>query len=276
MGLIIPEVFADAVNSALGVTLRASKLAKDYTNLDDITQYGDTYHFPTFDRIGNATIITKGTPLVPNNVSMTDNVAKIKHVGNAARIFDIDSIQVKGDMKNDMAAQLGETLARAVDADLVADILANATYKDATLTTLSASDVDAAFDVFGDSQDSDEFAGILINSRLRNSFLAMTGRFTNRNDTLSADRNGVARDHGLLGYWGEIPVYMSDNGTYDSSNNKAMLAIIKKGALGVIWQKMPSVEEQRDALNRATDIVADELYAAKLLNADGVSVLQIG
>lgn len=275
MAIIVPEVFADAMNSALGTKLRAGRLATDYTELvEDITTYGDVVHFPTFDRIGKATVVTKGTPIVPNNVSMTDNTAEIKQVANSARIYDKDSVQIKGNMKDRMAAQLGETLAEAVDADLVASILADATYKDSTLSALTQADVDAAFDVFGDDVDNDTFAGLLINYRLRPAFMSMSA-FTDATKTYAANGNGIVKN-GIIGYWnGNIPVYVSNNCTYNSTTNKALLAIVKKDALGVIWQKIPTIEEEREAKLFATDLVANEMYATKLLRADGVSVLEV-
>lgn len=274
MAYIIPEVFADAVNAALGVKLRVGNLATDYTNLvDEITTYGDEVHFPVVDRITDATVVTTGTAMTPDTVSMTDSAATIKQVGKSVRIFDKYSVQVKGALKDRLAEQLGESMAKAVDADLVNSIRTEAVYKDSTLTTLTQADVDAAFDVFGDDVDNDTFAGILINSRLRSSFMAMDA-FTDATKTYAANGNGIVKD-GVIGYWnGNIPVYVSNNGTY--ADNKSLLAIIKKDALGVVWQKVPTVEEEREAKLLATDLVASEMYATKLVHTDGVSILEVG
>ena len=54
------------------------------------------------------------------------------------------------------------------------------------------------------------------------------------------------------------------------------MAVIKKDALGVIWQRVPSIEEEREAKLFATDLVANEMYASKLLQTDGVSVVEVG
>ena len=276
MALIIPEVFADTVNENFSVRLRAANLATDYTDeVDDLALCGDTVHFPTFDEISDASVVTKGTPIIPATVNSTDSSATIQQVGHAVRIYDRDAIQVKGKTVENMAKQLAFKMAKAVDADLVSSLIADAAYKDATLTTLTAADIDAAFDVFGDDVDNDTFAGMLINSRLRSTIQNMD-EFINSQRTNVAVDNGIVR-HGLIGFWnGTIPVYVSDNGTYDSTNSKSLLAIVKKGALGIAWQKVPEIEESREALLRATDIVVDELYAAKLIRTDGASVLQIG
>lgn len=271
--IIVPEVFADAVNAAMGVKLRAANVATDYTGImEEITEYGGKVHFPVIDRINDAVVIEKGVALVPDEVNMTDAEAVIQQVGKSVTVYDKDNIQVKGHLKDSLAQQLGEALAKAVDADLVNCIRTEAVYKDATLEDLTQADIEAAFDVFGDDVDNDTFAGILINSKLRKKFMAMDA-FIDGTKTNAAYGNGVVK-HGCIGYWnGTIPVYVSNNGTYN--DGKALLAIVKNNALGVIWQKVPSVEEGRDVNMRCTHIAADELYATKLVHTDGVSVLEI-
>ncbi len=275
--VIVPEVFSDAVNARLGVKLRAAKLATDCTDMvDDITTYGDTVHFPTIDRIGPAEVATKGTPLTPDEVNMSDATAQIKQVAKSVRIYDKDSVQVKGAIKDKMATQVADELAVAVDADLVNAIKTEAVYKDdVAVADFTQTKVNEAFNVFGDDVDNDTFAGILINSRLR-SYIMSFDCFTDATKTYNGGNgNGIVRD-GVIGYWyGTIPVVISDNGTYDSATKKALLAIVKKDALGIIWQKQPNVEEARAALHLATDIVASELYATKLMRTDGVSVLNV-
>ncbi len=99
--------------------------------------------------------------------------------------------------------------------------------------------------------------------------------FTNLDKSFVVDGNGIVRD-GIIGMWnGTIPVILSNNGTHDDTNNKSMLAIVKKGALGVVYQQVPTVEEEREAKLLATDLVASELYATKVVRDDGVSVLWV-
>lgn len=280
MALVIPEVFADAVNSAMGVALRIGRVATDYTELvDEITQYGDTVHFPTIDRISDASTVTKGTPLVPSAVSMTDAEAEIKQVGNSVRIYDKDSVQIKGALKDRMAEQLGESMAKAVDKDLATEIKTSAVYTD-NITTLTASAIRGAFDVFGDSVDDDSFAGIIIHSSLR-SILQSMDEFTSINKTYAANGNGIVKD-GVVGLWnGTIPVILSNNGTSykitvsDAQKDAVMFAILKKDALGYVYQKQAQIEEEREGKLLATDLIASELYAVKLVNTSGVSLLNV-
>lgn len=274
MAIIVPQIFADVVNKQLGVKLRAGRLATDYTNMvEDITTCGDTVHFPMIKRITDADVVTKGVALVPDEVDMEDCAAKIKQVAKAVRIFQKDNTQVKDELKNKLAIQVADALAKSVDADIVEQIL-TATYIDDTVANLTDTVVDEAFDVFGDDVDNDTFAGILINSKLRKAFMGMDA-FTSIMKTNAAYGNGIVQD-GIIGYWnGTIPVCVSDNGTYDDSEKQAILAIVKKDALGVVWQQEPTIEEEREAKLLADDIVASEMYATKLIDAAGVSVLKV-
>lgn len=52
------------------------------------------------------------------------------------------------------------------------------------------------------------------------------------------------------------------------------MAVVKTGAIGYIMQKETTVEEEREAKLLATDLVASNLYAVKLLDTKGVSILK--
>lgn len=274
--LVIPELFSEAVNSKMEVSLRVGRLATDMTDLaEDIRTCGDTIHFPTFDRISDAATVVKGTPLVPEEVNMSDSTAKIKQVGKSVRIYDKDSIQVKGAMKDRMAEQMGEVMAKDVDKNLVDEMDANAVYKVPTSTTesIAKTEIEAAFDCFGDDVDSANFAGILINHRLRSTFTNMD-EFTSISKTYAKDGNGVVED-GVVGYWlGVIPVIICDNNTYDATAKECKTYLVRKNALGVIWQKEVTIEEEREGKLLATDLIASDLYAVKLMDTKGCVVLR--
>ena len=279
MSIIIPQVFADAVNDSMGVALRVGRVATDFTDMcEEITQYGGSVHFPVIDRISDAEAVTKGTAIVPDTVSMTDAEAEIKQVAKSVRIFDRDQAQVKSALKDKMAEQLGQAMAKAVDRDLVEEMKENAVYQE-NITELTANAIENAFNVFGDDVDSDSFAGIIINSALRPIINGMN-EFTSAEKTNTAVGNGIVRD-GIVGLFNNIPVILSNDGTSGtisvsgSDKNAKMLFIVKKDALGYVYQKEAQVEEEREAKLLATDLVASELYAVKLVKTNGVSVLNV-
>lgn len=274
--LVIPELFSEAVNAKMDVSLRVGRLAVDLTDAaEDIRTCGDTIHFPTFDRISDASTVVKGTPIVPEEVNMSDSTAKIGQVAKSVRIYDKDSVQVKGAMKDRMAEQMGEVMAKDVDANLVNEMDASAVYKVPTSApeAITKLEIEAAFDCFGDDVDSASFAGILINHRLRSAFVGMD-EFTSISKTYAKDGNGVV-ENGVVGYWlGVIPVIICDNNTYDTATKECKTYIVRKNALGVIWQKEVTIEEEREGKLLATDLIASDLYAVKLMDTKGCVVLR--
>lgn len=277
MAVVIPELFSEAVNAKMETSLRIGRVAFDATDIaENIRECGDTIHFPTIDRITGAEVMVKGTELTPDELSMTDSEAEIKMVGKAVRIYDKDKIQVKGKVIDRMAEQIGEEMARSVDSDLVTEMDGNAIYKTATANadSITYTEIEQAFNVFGDDVADSSFAGIIINSRLRSAIVGMD-QFVKADYTYSKNKNGVVDEDGVIGYWhGVIPIIVCNNNTYDDVKKECKTYIVKKDALGVIWQKEASIEEQRESLKKATLLSADELYAVKLLNSKGVSILR--
>ena len=274
MSLVIGSVYADAVNSKLGTALKMKDIATDYTDMvSDILVYGNEVHFPTFNRLSDAEEVTKGTALVPEEVGMTDSVAKVKMTGKSVRVYDKDKAQIKGAVVDAMASQTAEVMAKKIDSDLISEMVDNAVYKTALPGDLSVTAIDSAFDVFGDQVQSSSFSGIVAHGKFRSAIMRMD-EFTKIDKTYATTGNGIVDDNNCIGFWnGTIPVYLSDQ-MWDATKSEPVMAIVKRGALGYIMQKETSVEEEREAKLLATDLVASNLYAVKLLDSKGVSILK--
>lgn len=277
MALIIPEVFADAVNAKLDASLRIGRVAFDATaNVPEAMRYGDTIHFPKLNRVVTASEVTKGTPLTPAAVDMTDMSAPIKQVAASARVYDKEATQIKGPVMNEMVKQVADAMATKVDGDLVVAMDTDAVYKhaSASATAITSSELDEAMNSFGDDVDTSKFAGIVINSRLRSSFMAMDA-FTNVQKTFNQaeQANGIVAD-GVIGYYAGIPVILCDNGTYDTTVKECKTYIVKRNSLGYVFQRNIKIEEEREAKYLATDIIASSLYATKLLDTSGVVIVR--
>ena len=279
MALIIPEVFADTVNEKLNVSFKMAQLATDVTNqVSDITTCGDKIHFPTFDRVANVSEVTKGKALVPAEVSMTDNVADIKQTGGSIRVYDVDATQIKGATYDAMAQQLTDAMVADIDTALGATIDKEVKLKSGLVNTdpveqVTYTDLVNALGFFGDQVDYDSFAGIAINSKLLPSFLQMNEFVSVEKTYNRTNDNGLIRN-GLVGYFLNIPVVLTNNATYDDKLKETKTYIIKKGALGYVLQKGVTVETEREAKLLATDIVVSDLYATKVMDKDGIVVMR--
>lgn len=274
MSLVIGSVYADAVNSKLGTALKMKDIATDYTDMvSDILVYGNEVHFPTFNRLSDAEEVTKGTALVPEEVGMSDSVSKVKQTGKSVRVYDKDKAQIKGAVVDAMASQTAEVMAKKIDSDLISEMVDNAVYKTALPGELTVSAIDSAFDVFGDQVQNSSFSGIVAHGKFRSAIMRMD-EFTKIDKSYAVSGNGIVDDNNCIGFWnGTIPVYLSDQ-MWDATNSEPIMAVVKTGAIGYIMQKETTVEEEREAKLLATDLVASNLYAVKLLDTKGVSILK--
>lgn len=274
MSLVIGSVYADAVNSKLGTALKMKDIATDYTDMvSDILVYGNEVHFPTFNRLSDAEEVTKGTALVPEEVGMSDSKAVVKQTGKSVRVYDKDKAQIKGAVVDAMASQTAEVMAKKIDSDLISEMVENAVYKTALPGDLSVTAIDSAFDVFGDQVMNSSFSGIIAHGKFRSAIMRMD-EFTKIDKTYAATGNGIVDDNNCIGFWnGTIPVYLSDQ-MWDATNSEPIMAVVKTGAIGYLMQKETTVEEEREAKLLATDLVASNLYAVKLLDPKGVSILK--
>lgn len=275
MSLIINSVFADAVNAKLGTTLRIGNVAFDATGLvSGVLSAGNKINFPKFDRVASVDAVTQGNALVPAEISMTGNEATLKQVGGSVRVYDKDAAQIQGAVLDNMVMQVTDAMRKSIDFDLAAAMDADALYKQAvaSATAITSAELMSGMALFGDDIDTESFAGLIINSRLYPSFVAMP-EFTSTEKTYTAMQNGLVKN-GLCGYWLGIPVIICNDNTYDSAASECKTYLVKKNALGYVFQKDILVEEEREAKLLATDIVCSSIYATKLINKDDVVILR--
>lgn len=272
MAIFIPEIFSDAVNEKLGTTLRFGSVAFDASSLvPEIKTAGDTMHFPKIKRTATVENVVKGTALTPAELDMSDSTAEIKYIGSAFRIYDKDKSQVKGVLQDKIVMQVSDVMAKQIDTDLAA-ACDTAVFKSAVAAAdkITSVELQTGIDNFGDSVDTDSFAAIIINAKLRSSFAGMD-EFVNTAKTYQTNGNGLVQN-GVIGYYFGIPVIVTNNGTWDSVKLEAKTYIVKKDSLGYVFQKNVTLEESRQALMLATDVVASSLYATKLLDDKGVVI----
>ena len=272
--LFIPQVFSDAINESLDTSLKWGSISVDATSMvPEIKNYGDTVHFPKIKRTAIITTPVKGTPMTPAELDMSDSTASIKYVASPFRVYDIDKAQVKGDVQNRVIEQISDAMAKQIDTDLAAEA-DHTVFKTATAAAnaITSAELQSGFDNFGDNVDTDTFAAIVINPRLRSAFAGMP-EFVNTSLTYQTAGNGIVKN-GIIGHYFGVPVICTANGTYDSAKAECKTYIVKKDALSYIFQKNIAYAEAYNPLLLATDISASSLYAVKLLDETGIVVLR--
>lgn len=218
MALIKPEVYAPLVREKFLGRVRIATLCNDLGFLANTT-VGETVTFPKFKTITDAEEMVKGTALEPEALDQVSSTATIKQIGKAVRVFDMDNITALGNQIEEAASQQAVVFARKLDNDLAVEAqTSDLKFATAAAKAITAAEVNSALALFGDEQDTEEMAGIVVNSLLLASFIAMP-EFTSVEKTYATMGNGVITG-GLVGYFRGIPVFMADHATYDATTQE--------------------------------------------------------
>ncbi|WP_313232346.1 phage major capsid protein [Tissierella praeacuta] len=272
MTFIKANIYADMVREKFEGRIKVLQLATDLGKLEGVGS-GDTIVFPKWSLIGDATEMTKGNALTPEELQQTSQSVKIKQVGKAVKVYDSENLTSLGNQLDEGATQTAMVIARKLDADLIADMV-KAPFQAPAVDgkAITSAEIEAGMLNFGDDRDVEDFSGIVINSLLIPSFYDMK-EFTDATNTTTVAGNGIL-SNGMLGFYRGIPVFVSDKGTYDDNAQTCITFIIKKGAIGYKLAKDLDVELDRVALEKATNIVTDMMYATALVKDDGVVVVK--
>ena len=271
--VIVPDVYSQMTTEKVKGKIRISNMAVTLGELSG--NVGDTVKFPMFKALSDAELMEKGDKITTEELSQTSTSKKIMQYGKGVKVYDIDDLTALGQFIDNAQEQQARIFAKALDNEMVKDIDANAILKKSTslADSILESELVDAFQLFSDEQDNDEFAGIVVNSKLVPSFYAMDG-FVSTSKTYATNGNGKI-ENGVIGYFrGSIPVCVADTNTYDSTLKECKSYIIKNGALGIMPKRGLNIEESRDASTKSTDVYADMIFACGLIQLDGVAVVR--
>ena len=276
MAIIVPEVYSEVLKEKINGQVKIAQFALELEGLNEFAEEGDKVSFPRWTALSDAEDLVKGDAINVEELAQSKVTKEVKHKAKGVTIFDIDAKTGKGNFLENAVGQQARIFAKALDDELVKDIDANATLKttSGTANIILEEELINGFNLFGDDQDNETFAGIVINSKLLPSFYGMSG-FTSKDKTYVADGNGIITN-GVIGYYrGTIPVILSDVNTYDSSKNECKTYIIKKGVLGKKSKTGGvNIEVERDASKKATNVYADNMFVTGLIDTEGVAIIR--
>ncbi|AKA71226.1 hypothetical protein [Clostridium scatologenes] len=272
MALIIPEIYSQLVREKFVGRVKVANLATALGDLKNTT-VGDSVTFPKWKLISDATEVVKGTVSAIDALDQDSSTAKIKMIDKIVRVFDIDDMTMLGNSIDEAAKQQAIVFARKLDTDLITEALTSP-LKVATAgaKAITAQELNQGLNMFGDSQDTEDMSGVVVNSLLVDSFFNMT-EFVDKNKTYNADGNGIVRNS-LIGYFRNIPIFVADHGTFDSTKNECISLIIKKDAIAYMEKRAINIAEEREEKLHCSDIIGSYIYATKLIADDGVVVLR--
>jgi len=276
MAFYIPSIAAPYLLKELESRLVIGKLATNISKqIDDIAWSGSAITFPVFTRAAVADVVESKGSVTPTEIDGSSTSAPIRHLAASVKWHE-DTLRTSGRVLADMGLRdLADAMALKLDADIMSEAISGSVlrYAAAAGDKLTADDLEGGLALFGDKQNTDEFAGILIHSKLFPSVLAMPG-FSSTNLTYTAPNNGVVQGQ-VAGFYRGIPLYLTNNGTCPTvgSSAECKTIILKKGGLGYALKKSVQFREDYNNTTFYTTVTADTYAAEKVLDTDRVVLI---
>lgn len=251
--LINPQVMADMIDKKLTDAIRFASLATIDSTL--VGQPGDTLTLPSWNYIGDASLVAEGADITVAQLTATPATAQVHKIGKAVEITDEAVLSGYGDPIGEAINQLALSIAAGEDNEMLttlAGIGASMTYS--ASGSISADDVADALVKFGEDIEGDK--SILVSP-------AAYAAFRKADDWLPA--SDIAADTLIRGTVGMI------HGCQVVVSNKLATSgsayIVKPGALRIIMKRDTLVEADRDILAKYTVISADKHFVTYLYDA---------
>ena len=275
MALINQKVVANmAMDEFLSKSVMLN-LAMEEGTLAGSASVGNQVSFAMYTYGGDATAVTRGTEITGDDLANTEVLASVEQMGKSYLIYDVDVYTTVngGGHADEASRQVGQALARAFDTSLVDKAKAGTTvFRPASGTAITQAELLSAINELGDQQDIEDLEGIVLHSTFLPSLYSMP-LFINSQNTTATALNGIVRN-GFVGQFKGIDVYVSDKGTFETTNNEGYGFVVRRGALKYRTSKAVQIEEERQATYKRTAIVGDIIFATAVADQDGLVVIK--
>lgn len=289
----IPEVWSDEIIAAYEKKLVAANLFK---SMDFVGKKGDTIHIPTPSR---ATAAQKLAQTAVDYTAATEGEVQVlinQHWYVARIIEDIVKVQALGSMRQFYTEDLGYSLARKIDSDLLAlgrgfnGGTGTAAYSgalsgaDGTTAYVAGANTgvgaltDAAIrrtiQRLDDNDVPEEGRFLIVPPSSRNTLMGLA-RFTEQAFVGETGSGNTIRN-GKIGDLYGVPVYVTSNADTTSGSTATRIALLGHRDAAVLVQQMkPRVKSEYDIDYLADKMVSDVLYGVKELRDGSAFALAV-
>ena len=262
--IVNPQVMADMIDQKLVDAIKFAPLATiDYTLQG---RPGDTVTLPSWNYIGDASVLTEGSSLTASLLSAGKANVTIHKVAKGVELTDEAVLSGFGDPMGEAADQLVLAIASAVDNEVLSILHSISTtmlYSTTNNTTNpAAADIVPALELFGeDIEDGPTVA--VVSPAVYTQMHTVTGA----NEWIPASEiaAGIAV-RGVVGEFAGCQVIVS-NKLKASAAGAGDIYLVKPGALRIFLKRDTLVESDRDILKFTTTLTASKHYIAYLYNA---------
>ena len=266
----VPELWSDGIYRYFERGTIFKNLVEDFSSM--VKGSGDIVNIPQIDLVASSNKAADSLVTYDATATTVTQLAINKHKYNAMLFEDILMIQSNADLVAKYSQMFGEALARAVDADIWAEL--DGVNEGATLAAddaMTAAEFQAALANLGENDvpymDGD--CSFVVNPTLAADIMDPSGGISKNFWRADASGSGTVLTEGATkGFIGKlfgINVYMSN--TVATAGTAISGAIFHKSAAVCAVQQDVRVQSEYSIDALGTKVVADMIYGAKLVDS---------
>ena len=266
----VPELWSDGIYRYFERGTIFKNLVEDFSSM--VKGSGDIVNIPQIDLVASSNKAADSLVTYDATATTVTQLAINKHKYNAMLFEDILMIQSNADLVAKYSQMFGEALARAVDADIWAEL--DGVNEGATLAAddaMTAAEFQAALANLGENDvpymDGD--CSFVVNKTLAADIMDPSGGISKNFWRADASGSGTVlvegATKGFIGKLFGINVYMSN--TVATAGTAISGAIFHKSAAVCAVQQDVRVQSEYSIDALGTKVVADMIYGAKLVDS---------
>lgn len=268
--VFIPEVATEIATATfperLALGFAGSPFVEGFPPEAMLGEEGDAVKFPRWNPLGSMGALTEDVAMTPERLTSSVDQAVVQVAGKAAEITDWASLAARGDPSEEIGRQMARLAQIYVDSRLIVEAETTSLLTDDSGGSVATYNgfIDALQANWGDKAFED-MGGIIVHSKVL-SDMQKTTQWTDMQNT-GANASFANRQRGArtpMGLWAGFPVYVSDQLTVGAGPVYDCL-ILKRGALGLKFQRELLVESDRDILKKSDVIAGDVRFAVHLM-----------
>ena len=266
----VPELWSDGIYRYFERGTIFKNLVEDFSSM--VKGSGDIVNIPQIDLVASSDKAVDSLVTYDATHSTVTQLVINKHKYNAMLFEDVLMIQANADLVAKYSQMFGEALARAVDADIWAEL--DGVNEGATLAAddaMTAAEFQAALANLGENDVPymDGACSFVVNPTLAADIMDPNAGISKNFWRADASGNGgVLTEGGTKGFIGKlfgINVYMSN--TVATAGTAISGAIFHKSAAVCAVQQDVRVQAEYSIDALGTKVVADMIYGAKLIDS---------
>ena len=266
----VPELWSDGIYRYFERGTIFKNLVEDFSSM--VKGSGDIVNIPQIDLVASSNKAADSLVTYDATATTVTQLAINKHKYNAMLFEDILMIQSNADLVAKYSQMFGEALARAVDADIWAEL--DGVNEGATLAAddaMTAAEFQAALANLGENDVPymDGACSFVVNPTLAADIMDPSGGISKNFWRADASGSGTVlvegATKGFIGKLFGINVYMSN--TVATAGTAISGAIFHKSAAVCAVQQDVRVQSEYSIDALGTKVVADMIYGAKLVDS---------